>query len=158
MSKVYKQINSIAEVNGAVFGGGGGGGSRKKNRKKSTTSHLDRVETQIKLGGGPSHVDKAYPYSSYNVSHNNGTRKPDNSSDSNSNPGSRLFSQFNSNIPGGHADRNTGKIQAETLKNGWNNSSNGDKAQLLTGAIALPNPVGIVSTSIQIIANDSDRQ
>lgn len=33
MSKVYKQINSIAGATGAAFGGGGGGGSRKRRRK-----------------------------------------------------------------------------------------------------------------------------
>jgi hypothetical protein len=157
MSKVYKQINSIAGANGPVFGGGGGGGSRKNNRKKRNTSHLDRVETQIKLGGGPSHVDKAYPYSSYNVSHNNGTRKPKDSNESSS-PGQRLFSQFNSDIPGGHADRNIGRLQAETLKNGWNNASNGDRVIMATGTLSHTNPVGIAYTAAQIVAKSTDRR
>ncbi|WP_157600187.1 hypothetical protein [Saccharospirillum impatiens] len=157
MSKVYQQINSVTGVAGVSFGGGGGGGSRKKKKKKSNTSHLDRVETQIKLGGGVSQVDKAYPYSSYNVSHNNGTRTQDDGNNADKKPGQRLFSQFNSDIPGGHADRNTGRIQAETLKNGWNNSSRSDKVIMATSTLSHTNPVGILYTSAQVAAKATDK-
>lgn len=46
MSKVYKQINSIAGANAAVFGGGGGSKRKRSSRKKTTEIKSQAVSRQ----------------------------------------------------------------------------------------------------------------
>lgn len=80
MSKIHSMSNGSDLLVGLAFGGDNSASSSSKKNKNSG-SHLSRVETQNKLGGGVSSVDKDYPYSAYNISHNNGVPAPNKKGD-----------------------------------------------------------------------------
>lgn len=151
MSKAYKNINSISFCSNIAFGGGGGG-RRKKKKKKSKT---------VYVGGHVGHVGRTVSQNDRaHTAHivNNSRKRVADKKDKNKTPGQRWFSQFNSDIPGGHADRNIGKMQADALKEGWGNSSNGDKVRLIGTALKHTNIPGIAWTTAEMAADASDRK
>ncbi|TGG89372.1 hypothetical protein E4656_20095 [Natronospirillum operosum] len=67
--------------------------------------------------------------------------------------GKRLFSQFNTDLNGGHADRNRGAVQAELLREGLSNSSSGDKIKLGVYSVSNLHPAGILANVANIQAD-----